>query len=108
MVFTQRSNCIGRLQVAKCVSLFVTVWAKTSLVCTYQYFKKYYTVFWELNLKTSFALVLDSFTEHNITVFSYLLAFLQLTWQVDNGWFLPVFDDFFMEFINVGPMYTRG
>ena len=26
---------------------------------------------------------------------SYRLAFVQLTWQVDNGWFSPVFDDFF-------------
>ena len=27
---------------------------------------------------------------------------------VDNGRFSPVFDDFFMEFINNGPMYIRG
>ena len=39
---------------------------------------------------------------------SYLLALVQLTWQVNNGWFLPVFDNFFMEFINIGPAYIRG
>ena len=33
---------------------------------------------------------------------------MQLTWQVDNGWFLPVFYNFFMEFINIGPVYIRG
>ena len=37
---------------------------------------------------------------------SYLLAFVQLTWQVDNGWFSPVFDDFLMEVINIGPAYS--
>ena len=34
--------------------------------------------------------------------------YVHLTWQVDNCWFLPVFDDFFMEFINIGPVYIRG
>ena len=24
------------------------------------------------------------------------------------GWFSPVFDDFFMEFINIGPVYIKG
>ena len=43
-----------------------------------------------------------------ILILSYLLAFVQLTWQVNNGWFLPVFDGFFMEFINIGPVYIRG
>ena len=38
---------------------------------------------------------------------SYLLAFVQLPWQLDNGWFLPVFDNFFVEFINMGPVYIR-
>ena len=37
-----------------------------------------------------------------------ILAFVQLTWQVDNGWFLPVFDDFLTEFIYIGPAYKRG
>ena len=37
-----------------------------------------------------------------------LLAFAQLTWQLDNGRFLLVFDDFFMEFINIGPVYRKG
>ena len=37
----------------------------------------------------------------SIIILSYLLAFVQLTWQVDNGWFLPVFDNYFMEFINI-------
>ena len=44
----------------------------------------------------------------SIIILSYLLVFVQLTWQVDNGWFTPVFDDFFMEFINIGPAYIRG
>ena len=41
-------------------------------------------------------------------ILSYLLAFVQLTWHVDDGWFLPVFDDFFMDFINIGPAWIRG
>ena len=32
---------------------------------------------------------------------------MQLTWQVDNGGFLPVFEDFFMEFINCWLAYIR-
>ena len=44
-------------------------------------------------------------TEHIVI---YVLAFVQLTWQVDNGLFSPVSDDFKMEFINIGPVYTRG
>ena len=39
---------------------------------------------------------------------SCLLAFVQLTWQADNGWFSPVFDDFVMEVINIGPACIRG
>ena len=39
---------------------------------------------------------------------SYLLAIVQLTRQVDNGWFSPVFTIFLMEFINIGPVYIRG
>ena len=51
---------------------------------------------------------MDSFTEHNNTYLaSYLLAFVHLTWLVDNGWLSPVFDEFFMEFINIGPAYIR-
>ena len=42
--------------------------------------------------KTSFALVVDSLMR--IIVLSYLLAFVQLTWQVDNGRFSPFFDNF--------------
>ena len=42
------------------------------------------------------------------TVLSCLLTFVQLTWEVDNGWFLLVFDDFFMEFIDIKPAYIRG
>ena len=41
-------------------------------------------------------------------MFSYLLAFIQLTWQVENGSFLSVFDNFFKEFISIGPEYIRG
>ena len=44
----------------------------------------------------------------SINILSYLLAFAQLTWQVDNDWVLPIFDDFFMEFVNIGPAYMRG
>ena len=33
---------------------------------------------------------------------------MQLIWQANDGWFSPVFDDFFMEFINIGPVYIRG
>ena len=40
----------------------------------------------------------------SIIILSYLL---QLNWQVDNGWFLPVLV-FFMEFINIVPVYVRG
>ena len=35
---------------------------------------------------------------------------MQLTWQVqyiDNGWFLSVFEEFFMEFINIGPAHIQ-
>ena len=54
-------------------------------------------------------MVVDSFTEHNnIIILSYLLAIVQLTWQVDNDWFLPVFDNFFMEFIVIGPAFISG
>ena len=33
---------------------------------------------------------MDSITGHNNTQLSTVLAFVQLTWQVDNGWFSPV------------------
>ena len=52
-------------------------------------------------------MVLDSFTDNNV-ILSYLRAFLQLTWQIDNGWFSPVFDNFFVEIINIGLAYIRG
>ena len=39
---------------------------------------------------------------------SYLLAIVQLTRQVGNGWFSPVFYDFLTEFINIGLVYIRG
>ena len=76
----------------------MTVWTKICLVYTCQYFKKYY--FENSVKKPSLALALDSFTEHN----NYLL---ELTWQTDNGWYSPVFDDFFIEFINIRPVYIR-
>ena len=41
-------------------------------------------------------------------ILSYLLAIVQLTRQVDNGWFSPVFTIFLMAFINIGPVYIRG
>ena len=43
-----------------------------------------------------------------LSLISYLLVFVQLTRRVDNGLFSPVFDNFFMIFINVGPAYIRG
>ena len=48
-------------------------------------------------------MVVETFTEHN-----NLLAIVQLTRQVDNGWFSPVFTIFLMEFISIGPVYIRG
>ena len=39
-------------------------------------------------------------------ILSYILAFVQLTWQVDNCWFSPVLDDFF-KFINIRPAYIK-
>ena len=47
-------------------------------------------------------------TYNNTIAIHCYLASCQLTWQVVNGWFLPVFDDFFMEFINIRPAYIRG
>ena len=42
------------------------------------------------------------------TVLSYLLAFVQLTKKVNNGWVLPVFDNF-LKFIILGQhTYIRG
>ena len=38
---------------------------------------------------------------------SYLLAFVQLTWQVDNGWFCQFMMIFLIEFY-IGLMYVRG
>ena len=66
---------------------YVSVWAQTYLLHLFQKIP-----FRKFNLKkVSLALVLDSFTEHNNTsLASYLLAFLQPTWQVDNGQFLIV------------------
>ena len=75
--------------------------SETSPVRTWQYFEKYHFKiqsknhwYWTGSLSI-------------IIILTYLLAFVQLTWQVDNGWFSPVFD-FFMEFINSGPAYVRG
>ena len=62
----------------------MTVWAKTRLVHNCQYFEKYH---FKNSIKTaSLVLVVDSFTVHNNNII-YLLAFVQLTWQVDNEWF---------------------
>ena len=44
----------------------------------------------------------------SIIILSYLLAIVQLTRQVDNVWFSPVFYDFLIEFINIRPVYIRG
>ena len=41
----------------------------------------------------------------SIIMLSYLIAFVQLTWQVG---FSSVFDDFFMNFIIIGPAYIRA
>ena len=46
---------------------------------------------------------MDSFTEH-----SYLLAFVQLTLQVVNGWFSPVFDDFLWNSLILGQCIQGG
>ena len=44
----------------------------------------------------------------SIIILSYLLAIVQLICQVDDGCFSSIFNDFFMEFINIGPVYIRG
>ena len=46
------------------INIYVTVWAKTYLVCTCQYFEKYY---FKIQLKTTLALVVETFTERNNT-----------------------------------------
>ena len=38
---------------------------------------------------------------------SYLLAFVQLTWPVYDGWFLPVFGNFLLGFSNIRSLYIR-
>ena len=48
-------------------------------------------------------MILEVFTEHNN---SYLLAFVQLTRQVDSGWFLAVFYDFFDGIYMVGKRHS--
>ena len=56
-------NCVTDLNL-KCRELSsMTVQTKIHVVCTCQYFKKHY--FENSIKKTSLALVLDSFTEHN-------------------------------------------
>ena len=82
----------------------MTVWAKTHLACTYHYFKKYHFKYSILKNQS----YLGNWTRSlSIIMLSFLLAFVQLTWKVNNGWFLLVFDDLFMEFINIaiGPTY---
>ena len=94
-------NCILCEIMYICIkSITFTVLVKTCLVHTCQYFEKYH--FKNSIKKTSLALVVESFSEHN-----NLLVFVQLTRQVDKGWFWPVFYDFCMEFINIGPVYIR-
>ena len=55
---------------------------------------------------------MGSITHENFLTTKYfqitVLAIVQLTRQVDNGWFSPVFYNFLMEFINIGPVYIRG
>ena len=78
----------------------VTVWAKTCQVCTFQYFKKYH-------LKIQFKALPSYWTDSlSIIVLNYLLAFVQLTWLIDDWWFFPMIIS--MEFINIGPAYIRG
>ena len=43
-----------------------------------------------------------------IIIVSYLIAFVKLTWQVDNGWFSQVIDNFFMEFTNIEAVYVSS
>ena len=84
--------------------MYVTVWAKICLVCTCQYFEKCH---FENSIWKKPALLWYWTSSLSMIILSYLLAFVQLTWQVDNGWFLPVFGIFFMDFINIGPVYIR-
>ena len=44
----------------------------------------------------------------SINILSYLLAFAQLTWQVDNDWVLPVFDDFSWNSLILGQHIWGG
>ena len=70
-----------------CISIIVTVWVKECLVRTCQYFEKY-------RFKNSIKKpALPWYWSHSLSIIilSYLLAFVQLTWQVDNGWFLAAF-----------------
>ena len=61
----------------------MTVWVITCLVCTCQYFEKYHC---KNSIKKS-ALLWYWAHSVRIIMLSYLLAFVQLTWQVSSGWF---------------------
>ena len=60
--------------------------------------------FWKFSLKNHW------YWTHSLSIIilSYLLAFVQLTWQIYNGWVSPVYWMFFMECINIQQAYIRG
>ena len=78
--------------------VFVTVWAKTRLVRTCQYFKKYH---FKNSIKKP---ALPWYWSHSMSIIipNYLLAFVQLTWQVDNDWFSPVFTIYSWNSLTLG------
>ena len=83
-------------------AVYLTVWAKTHLVCNCREIQ-----FWKFNLKKP-ALPWYWTCSLSITILSYLLAFVQLTWQVDDGWF-SLFSDYFFRGIHYfGPASIKG
>ena len=88
-------NCVCIRPLLINLITYVNVWVKTHLVCACQYFKKIILYILKFSLKT---LALPWYSTHSLSII--ILSYLLVIWQVNNGWFLPVFDDFFMEFIN--------
>ena len=82
----------------------MTVWAKTRLVFTSQYFEKYH---FKNSIKKP---ALPWYWSHSLSIIilSYLLAFVQLTWQVNNGWFLAVFMIFSRNSLILGQCILGG
>ena len=75
-----------------------------SHITTCQYFKQYY-VLWKFEP----ALPWYWTPPLSIIILSYLLAFVQPTWQVARFWliFYQFLIIFFIEFINIGLVYIR-